>query len=1289
MSICSLLIAGLALIASSPSDEDLEHFEAKVRPVLLEACSRCHGEKRQKSGLRLDRPMDLMAGGDRGPLLVPGDADASRLIRAIRYDDPELQMPPSGKLEDRVIRDLEHWVGAGAKVSETPVLEKPNRSARAVDPMRTTHWSFQPPRRPMLPPVERTDWPRDPVDDFILARLEAAGLEPAADADARSWLRRVTFDLVGLPPTPDEIADFLADTSSHARARVVDRLLGSPHFGERWGRHWLDVVAYAESRGHEFDYTIPNAWQYRDWVVRALNADVPYDRFVTEQLAGDLLDPPRRHPSRGFNESVVGTGVWRLGEAIHSPVDIRGDETERLAARVDVLGKAFLGLTTACARCHDHKFDPITARDYYALCGYFLSTSDRQVRFETAEHNAEIDRDLSTLHRTHESRLRRWLAERLEPVVASADALLLAAGEVLVRHESHLSGDRIFEDFEGAAWSGWTAEGEAFGTGPLRVAQLAEYQGNVGARGDGLVNSHNLPRPSGEVDHSDTFVGRLTSDPFPLEHRYVHFLIGGGPHSGQTAVQLLIDHEVVTEINGPANNRMRPGRLVVHPWRGRAARLRIVDESTEGWGNIGVDQIVLSDRASFFEGEDLPPSAEDLEAAVREVAFERGLEIDALSRWSVALAQATRDPEDVLHTFAHLATLPSEASGHGERRRLEKHWRQREQEAIGALDTVRWIASAQRPADWIFDGPTFDRPGRGSLRWGPSASRPVPGLRPEAAVEKDPIWDVLTLASGVEGSPSQLNWIQAGRTVRTRTFTVESGRLYYRVRGSGHAVALVASHRMLNGPLHTKVRTTWNGPNDREHWIEQDLTEYIGLRVHLEISPHDPTASSPGSSPPLAILAIVEATERPGEPSAAGALLFDALEQPRTATLEELAAAARRVWSDALRKLATGRLGASPRGGDEARWLERLLDVAGNLSLTDESLAAVFDEQSRLIEKIARVSQLAPALLEAHGVDERYLPRGSHRSAQDTVPRRDLSVLGGDQAIASAQVSGRRQLAARWTSGENPLVARVIVNRVWHHLFGRGIVASVDNFGLLGQRPSHPELLDHLATRFVDDGWSLKQLIRALVLSRLYGISSTSSGAAIERDPANHLWQHMPVKRLQGEVIRDAILALSGRLDRTLGGPSIPVYLTPFMQGRGRPGSGPLDGHGRRSLYTSVRRNFLSSFFLAFDTPVPMTTVGRRSVSNVPAQALTLLNDPLVHQEARRWAERELAVELADSARLVAMFEQAFTRPPTASESRSLLAYLEQRRAAGSDATRSWTDVAHVLFNLKEFAFVH
>ncbi|MBI3839264.1 MAG: DUF1553 domain-containing protein [Planctomycetia bacterium] len=331
------------------------------------------------------------------------------------------------------------------------------------------------------------------------------------------------------------------------------------------------------------------------------------------------------------------------------------------------------------------------------------------------------------------------------------------------------------------------------------------------------------------------------------------------------------------------------------------------------------------------------------------------------------------------------------------------------------------------------------------------------------------------------------------------------------------------------------------------------------------------------------------------------------------------------------------------------------------------------------------------ALADGTPENEHVFIRGSHKTLGDEVPRRFLEVLGGTRHSAAKYSSGRLELAQQMISDENPLVRRVIVNRLWQHHFGEGIVRSPDDFGVMGQPPTHPELLDYLAAELVSQRWSLKQMHRLMMLSNTYQMSSQLQPAADRADPQNKLLHRMSVRRLEAECVRDAILAVSGRADAKLYGPSVLPHFTAFMTGRGRPkDSGPLDGEGRRSIYLAVRRNFLSPLFLAFDYPIPFTTIGRRSVSNVPAQALTLMNNPFVIEQARLWAARVLSMpDRSDPQRIRDMYLTALSRPPEKSEEQAALDFLGQSNGSSAATDpRAWADLAHVLFNVKEFIFI-
>jgi hypothetical protein len=369
----ALVLALLAIVpagAAGQSPAEIEFFEKKVRPVLVEHCYKCHSTAagKSKGGLLLDSRDGLRKGGDSGPAVVPGKPEEGLLLRAVRYTDADLRMPPKGKLPSAVVADLEKWIAGGAP--------DPRSASIALTPPRTPreHWAFQPVTPPAVPEVKNSAWVRTSVDRFILARLEQRGLSPAPSADRRTLLRRVTFDLTGLPPTSEEIDAFLADTSPDAFARVVDRLLASPAYGERLGRHWLDVVRYADTAGETADFPAPHAWRYRNYVIAAFNADRPYDQFLREQIAGDVLAsrlPPGAPPERRA-ELLTATGY--LAIARRFGFDIAQDHYLTIEDTIDVLGKSVLGLTVACARCHDHKYDPVSQADYYALYGIFAST---------------------------------------------------------------------------------------------------------------------------------------------------------------------------------------------------------------------------------------------------------------------------------------------------------------------------------------------------------------------------------------------------------------------------------------------------------------------------------------------------------------------------------------------------------------------------------------------------------------------------------------------------------------------------------------------------------------------------------------------------------------------------------------------------------------------------------------------------------------------------------------------------------------------------------------------------
>src|SRR6266850_1775172 len=609
----ALLLLYSVALAESPPD-GTEFFEKKIRPLLVENCYKCHSasSEKLKGGFRLDSKELALKGGESGRLaIVPGDSEKSLLIEAVRYNNTDLQMPPKKKLSQQQIDDLTAWVKMGAPwAADKPVeaIKKPTFNLKE----RAKHWAFQPLLNSAPPQVKNAGWCRLPIDNFVLEKLEQAGLIPAPPADKRALIRRVTFDLIGLPPTPAEIDAFLADESPDAFARLVDRLLASPHYGERWGRHWLDLVRYAETCGHEFDFEMSLAYQYRDYIIRAFNVDLPYDQLVREQIAGDLLPNPRRNPQHGFNESIIGTGFLYLGEAVHSPVDIREDEGSRLDNQVDVLAKTFQALTVSCARCHDHKFDAISTKDYYALVGFMQSTRYQEAFIEPPERigqfvvglaevqfrAAPLIKNKLSIDAAHLDEWARKLSEKdkqkpthpLYPWLALRSAktpvdfsrqredLLMKLKDAAENDSRHSAASVLFERFEKPEYAEWSVTGLAFGN--MRV--LA---------GEASLNSIETETAASSGRYSSKLQGALRSRTFRIDRDLICYRVRG---TGAT-INLIIDgfQRIRDPIYGGLTFKVSNDRFDWHVqnvanWKGHNAYVEILDNGDE---EVAISQI--------------------------------------------------------------------------------------------------------------------------------------------------------------------------------------------------------------------------------------------------------------------------------------------------------------------------------------------------------------------------------------------------------------------------------------------------------------------------------------------------------------------------------------------------------------------------------------------------------------------------------------------------------------------------------------------------------------------------
>lgn len=1079
MMACLLMLA----TGAAAGNDQLEFFERRIRPIFAEHCHECHGPTKQESDLRLDHAEFARKGGARGPLLVPGDPSHSRLVEAIGYTNPDLQMPPDGKLSDADIAALTEWIRRGASWSAEPApTASPTKAGFDLASRKASHWCWRPIRRPVVPIAG--DKSALPIDQLVEAELSKHGLRPGLRTDRSTLIRRLSFDLRGLPPSEEEVNAFTSDSNVDATERLVDRLLASPRFGERWARHWMDVVRYAETLGHEFDYPIEGAYEYRDYLIRAINDDVPFDQFLREHIAGDLLEPPRRNRQTGFSESLLGTMFWLFPEQTHAPVDVLQHQADLRDNQVDTMGKAFLGLTLGCARCHDHKFDAISTQDVYSLWGFLQSSRVQRANLNWTDQSASIVAALEMKRSQAES---AWLT--------GLPSKLAAAGAV-----------------------------------------MAQY----------------------------------------LE---------------------------------------------------AATRSRSLSEK---------------DLAPFASG--------------------HRLDADGLRRWSAALADdRLGNPGHPFFAWHAMFGKPGSSAPIAERQRRT---------------LALWDEAAQRREAWTKNAIRFD-----------DMTDPIAtGWRKTGeAFPADPPRLPFASSKGVFPAGVLHSGRVAGRltgAIRSPNFRIEKKHIHYRMAGRGAKARLcIDGYQMDHYQGLLFGGTMLPADSDTLTWQTQtkDVDRYLGHTAYIELLDEgdgwiavDEIWFSDDSRPP------------PPRPSPTARQFLKAVGESAESP-------------QSLPRLLAERLveAASLQNADD----QALVDWLWQWDLVPGLKVVPWQASPAELDQIPPPRWVA-ALADGPGVDQAVYIRGKPHHPGPVVPRRFLDALGGVAASSAAadSGSGRAELAEWMCAPGNPLTARVAVNRVWHHLFGHGIVPTVDNLGVLGQPPSHPELLDWLADWFRTEAkWSTKRLIRAIVLTEAYQRSSARSDRVAEaKDPTNHLLYRQSLKRLEGEPLRDALLWASGRLDTRMFGPPVPVHLTPFMDGRGRPSaSGPIDGAGRRTVYLEVRRNFLSPMLLAWDSPIPFQAVGARSVSNVPAQPLVLMNDPLVHLEAARLATR-IGPSGDRSAAIRRLYWRCLSRAPTASELKHSRDFLDQQdnryqalgRPKAEANRRAWVDLCHAQFHLKEFRFI-
>jgi cytochrome c553 len=942
LALLPLLAVGGVAEAATATPEQTEYFESKVRPLFETKCGACHSEQSKMAGLVLTTAEGFARGADTGPLLDPNSPGSGRLIEAVSYQG-RVKMPPTGKLSDEEIGALKNWVKMGAPWPNAPVIEARDKHAGDKDAgpqwsqKKLDHWAFQPIRDPVPPAVNNRAWVKTPVDAFILARLEAEGLEPSPPADKLTLLRRAKFDLLGLPPTPVEIEQFAADESLDAYARLIDRLLESPRYGEKWGRHWLDVARYADSTGLDDDIKLPHTWKYRDYVIEAFNSDLPYDQFVIEQLAGDLM--PAGKPGEINKRGIIATGFLAVGTkplVQQDKVKLKYDVVDE---QIDATSKAFLGLTIACARCHDHKFDPIATKDYYSMASIFASIQN----FEDLDPK-------ETVSKVH-----------FEPLVPD---------ETYAKYKGHQDKMRA-------------------------VRQTIRSINDV------------------------TMLERIL-----------------GTRASRLADYMVAAHEVYAQ---EADAEMV------------AARERL-------------DCRILNIWADYLKpGGDLRLHLEDWHKA------------DDASRRAVA-------------------------------EKYQQRYLARGEEWLGKLREWREQIEA----------------------WDGTGKFPE---RPDLEPSEDRFFSEVSLDAD----------------------SMDEGAV------------------RLDGPF-----------------------------------------------------AVAE-----------GALEY--------------------LMPDSLR----------------------------------ERVRSLREEAERLKKEAPAEPDMAYAVREAEPVEQFVFVRGNHESPGDPVAKQFPVILAGDDQEPVTNGSGRLDLARWIVSEDNPLPSRVMANRIWQWHFGQALVRTPSNFGLTGETPTHPELLDYLARQFLRGGWSIKKMHRQIMLSSTYQMSSQVSEGAWEKDPANRLWSRFERRRLTVEELRDALLALDGSLDFEMGGTLVEkldsygfenAYLHP-------------DKTKRRTVYLPLYRNKMPSLLTLFDFADPSASAGERPHTNIAPQGLYFMNSEFVQQRARDLAKHLLELESADDgARVSRAYLLAFGRRATAAEVDGMLEYVggyPVKGGAPEGNLERWQSLWRVLLTSNEFSYLN
>jgi hypothetical protein len=1205
-----LLLIGAGLIGSVYTTRlSAADFSRDVRPILSKYCFQCHGpdDAKRQSGLRLDDRGDALAPADSGEkAIVPSDAQASELVKRILSADADLVMPPPEtkmELSDEQKRTLQEWIAEGAPYAE--------------------HWAFKTPVRPMLPSPKGGEWASNPIDLFVLDKLQQLGLEPTAQASPETLLRRVYVDLIGLPPTEAEVEAFLKNPSTQHYEQIVERLLSTPAYGERWSRRWLDLARYADTNGYEKD-RVRNVWPYRDWVIDALNSDMPFDQFTLKQLAGDLL-PGATLSDRvatGFHRNTMLNeegGIDPLEFRFHAMVD-----------RIGTTATVWMGMTVACAQCHNHKYDPISQREYYQMMAYLNNADEPELEL--------VDERLEQQRREVQTQIAGWQATAATRYPVDLPEVQWLPADISA---SASDGGATFQKLRDGTWlvGGQAADKDVY---RLKI-KLPQKEGWVtGLRLETYADG-SLPKtgpgraPNGNLVLSD-IKARLPD-----------------PISAGTSIEL--------QWSGATTN---------HTQTGFSAENAVDGNPKTGWALDPIPPLA-NWQASWYAANPIYQAGGEQPGAL-EVDLEQlygGQHLIGRFRLLIGYAAAETKPADIAAATRELTA-----------RSLDK--------AFAAWQQ----ASAANPTRWHAVVPVSTEANMAKLRQ---------------------VEDMALLA---EGDQSKRDWYRlsfAAQDKPVHALLIEAipdeqlpkkgpGRIFYEgpagdfflsevtALGGGQAYTFAAAEESFSGggkasaSIDGDPLSGWsiNGGQGKRHFAAFRFQQPIPAGQAIDLT-----------------------------------LLF---ERYYSAPLGKF-----RIWfSDgANEKLLTQlppEFSPAETASDQAL-AEKLKQQYGQRELyfaRTSPLMSVWRNQLEQLQQ--KMSATTTALVMRERPSD--VPRATfvHHRGEFLSPKEE--VKAGGPAFLPAVVkegTGNRLDFAKWlVRSDHPLVARVVINRNWSLLMGRGLVVTEEDFGYQGSMPTHPELLDWMARQWIDGNsetdpnrWSSKWLHRWIVTSSTYKQGSEVDALRLEKDPDNRWFSRGPRKRMEAEQLRDTLLSVSGLLDRKMHGPSVFPPQPASVTTEGAYGQlawnvSPGGDRYRRGLYTFAKRTAPYAMFQTFDGPSGEACLAKRTPTNTPLQALTLLNDSVVletSQSLGRWAAAQAVAAGSDQTAALSdtvkgLFVRILSRQPDENELQAVLEFWQaEQQRLGTDvgaiqkicggpadaAQAGWVLVARALLNTDEF----